>query len=85
MDVTPPHKKKPLLPDNFFKGPAGRTSLEITERARLQQLCNNAKSQNKIPRMKLFLFHELYCQETPIRGCCFSKTNEKTYAIKGFE
>ncbi|MCV4261125.1 hypothetical protein [Pseudomonas capsici] len=43
-----------------------------------------SKGQNNIVRRKLFLCHELYCQEPPIRGCSSSKSKEKTYAIKGF-
>ncbi|MCV4341529.1 hypothetical protein [Pseudomonas capsici] len=50
----------------------------------LEPFCRALKGQNNIAREKLFLCHELYCQETSIRGGLPSKSREKTYAIKGF-
>nr|WP_147466379.1 hypothetical protein [Pseudomonas cichorii] len=69
----------------IFSAPsAAQDYPELLGEKLLKPFCSALKGQNNIARGKLFLCHELYCQETPIRGCAPSKSKEKTYAIKGF-
>ncbi|MCV4281909.1 hypothetical protein [Pseudomonas capsici] len=82
--MTPPSRKRPVFEDNFFRGIGSAGLPEIIGGKASGTLLQRSQGQNNIAREKLFLCHELYCQETSIRGGLPSKSREKTYAIKGF-
>ncbi|GFM76082.1 hypothetical protein PSCICM_19010 [Pseudomonas cichorii] len=66
LDVTPPGRKRPVPEDNFFRGTNNAGLPEITGEKVLEDPVQHYQGQNNIARVKLFLCHELYCQEPPI-------------------